>query len=195
MFKQFSSSINGLVILTTLLLIGVNIVFSYAYFNFYNINTASLDLLNNLVTPQQLRKVNIMGYFLVPKEISHLQDVANLIINTRYMLVALVPISVILLFKWKSMRIAIIVRSWFWLLFAGISLATAYKVGGVRIISGYLHSILFPQGNWMFEKTSLIRRIYSTHVMEHGAIFVMSFIVISLAILTVLVLWKNKQEA
>ena len=48
--------------------------------------------------------------------------------------------------------------------------------------------------NWVFNNFSLIRKIYSKDVVENGAIFCLSFSIISLAILTILALWKNKRS-
>jgi uncharacterized membrane protein len=195
MLKQITSSFIGLTIFATLMLIGINIVFSYPYFEHYNIHPAVLDLLNNNITPEELRKKNIHGFFLTWLEISHLRDVGELICYARMSLIVLVPLSLILTFWWKPLRVTNVIRAWFWTASVGVIIGIAHAIGGYRPISQALHPILFPQGNWMFDRASLIRRIYSTGVIEAGAVFAFSFVVVSLIILTILIIWKNHRDS
>lgn len=194
MLKQIASSLIGLVVITTILLIGINIVFTYPYFEHFGIHTATLDLLYGNITPEELRKTNINGWFLVPKEIAHLQDVVTLVKYSRIALIGLVPASLILLFTWKPLRISATIRAWTWALFTFGVLGTAYAIGGTRIISQIIHPIFFPQGNWMFDKNSLIRKIYSQSVMETGATSVMAITAALLILLTVLAIWRDSRD-
>jgi hypothetical protein len=194
MFKQLISSLVGLLVLVTLILMGINIVFSYPYFEYYSIHTATLDLLYNNVTPSELRKLNIKGYFLTPNEITHLGDVASLIFNSRIVLVILSVISLTLLYRLKRLRIAITLRSWLWAIFIGGAASTAYAVGGSRMISGFLHPIFFPQGNWVFDNFSLIRKIYGRAIIEDASVFALGFTIISLILLTIFVMWQDYKK-
>lgn len=194
MLKQLASSIIGLIVLTTLVILGVNIVFSYPYFEYYGVHTATLDLLNNVITPEELRKTNIQGYFLTWSEIKHLQDVAELVSYARFAIIGLVPLSIVLMFKWESMRVSITIKAALWTLFLSSSVGIAYSIGGARMISGFIHPILFPQGNWMFDNLSLIRRIYGKQLMENGASFILAFTIVSIVILAILVMWRNHKE-
>lgn len=149
-------------------------LFTYPAFDLLGFHPIALDYASGAVSTPQMFQLILLGARFTPAEVGHLADVGRMLEITR--LVAAIAWAVVIGIGVRAPALMGRAAGATLALFGALAglVVAAYALFGFEKVGIVFHTVVFPQGNWMFPWNSLIIRLYDADVMVAGAGFVIA---------------------